>query len=483
MNNRLYIGNRIIETPDELKELFGLEDMLNPSSSLFNKLLDNVYDEVLQDFLRVNGDMELAERIDGIDLNDSESSIMSHLISIMTNTEVYVSSNPLDYISILGTTIELRDNPLRFVAVFKVKVNKKDNRKIVLTIVQRPKESKGILSRSCATLRRTQSAHKNLFFGDDMINTIKQVQENVQKSVEQIMQNTIQQAPVTTMSELFSTKHIEEDTSPSPATKPTAGVSESEHRDNNNTPNPTNKQVDCIEETIELKLNQVRQEKVIRFECNVEKNKDIIFKVDDDIVSEIAAKEMEQLAYQEAKKQNEINNYLTLFPYGLHASELKEKKELQMYEKCNTIDGCKEYLKLYPEGKYAKEINFRAWLFTDMNSVVESTSFCGGKLRYEMVKTAIFLIFIAESGGYDALSNALSIIGDKARSMANYHGVDIEKEFKNLEQLLNGPASNDYKYQCLVSSSFYRALQQSIPENVHKAIDRNIAIVFPDIIP
>ena len=73
MNNRLYIGNRIIETTDELKELFGLEDMANPSSSLFSKLLDNVYDGVLQDFLRSNGEIDLAEKVEcGIATKEEE---------------------------------------------------------------------------------------------------------------------------------------------------------------------------------------------------------------------------------------------------------------------------------------------------------------------------------------------------------------------------------------------------------------------------
>lgn len=403
MNNRLYIGNRIIETPDELKELFGLEDMANPSSSLFNKMIDFVHDGILQEFLRENGETILAMKIGTIDLNASETTIMSDLIFIFTKNVVVVSSNPLDYISILDTKVELRENPLRFVAVFKVGILKKDNRQITMTISQEPARAK----------RMEDIWDYNNEFG------------------------------------LF------------------------------------NRLVFDKIKNMELNLNQLQQGKVVLFECDVEKNQNIYFKVGDAVVSKIAAKEVEQLAYQEAIKHNEIKNYLTIFPNGRHACELKERKELSVYEKCNTIDGCKEYLKLYPEGKYAKEINFRAWLFTStcINSLVESSSFCGGKLRYEMVKTVIFLLIIVESGGYDALSNALSIIGDKARSMANYHGVDIEKEFKNLEQLLNGPASNDYKYQCLVSSSFYRALQQSIPENVHKAIDRNIAIVFPDIIP
>lgn len=488
MNNRLYIGNRIIETTDELKELFGLEDMANPSSSLFSKLLDNVYDGVLQDFLRSNGEIDLAERVDGIDLNDSESSIMSRLISIMTNTEVSVSSNPIDYINVLSTTVELRENPLHFVAVFKVKVVKKDNRKTVLTIIQPPKSQKAFsLFGLGATFIRTQSASKNPFLGVESINAIKKVQENSQKAYEQGIQKVleanrkmfgsikkiIQQAPVTTMSELLSAKHETEGSS-STETKPTIVVHESTHCVDEKTQNKDNGQSDCIVETMELNLNQLQQDKIILFECEVEKNKDIIFKVDDDIVSEIAAKEMEQLAYQEAKKRDEINIYLELFPFGSHASELKDRKELQMYEGCTTMEKCEEYLKLYPQGHYYKEIKIR-WLMFDIDHLEVRKKFLSeGPTGYALAKLFYLIMILVKMNGPNAL-NGLAV------PLMEKEGVSEEAftaECNQIEKLFDGHASSDYIYPRLVSSVIYRAVIQSVPSEVERLVEKNLKVVL-----
>lgn len=130
MNRFLFINNKRITTFKELKVCFEQTDSTIQGSELFTELIDNLVDKRICQFLYDIGEVELAKRVDRIEIGDSDTEIMKQLMVIITEKPESVVFNPLQYLEILFMGVE------EGYAVFSVKVKRQTTEKVEIGIKQ-----------------------------------------------------------------------------------------------------------------------------------------------------------------------------------------------------------------------------------------------------------------------------------------------------------------------------------------------------------
>lgn len=142
MNNTLVINNQIITTLEDLRSCINQPEAAVSNSSLFNELIDRFVDGDIEGFLRIVGEETLAEKVKGIPIVDSDSELMRELIVAMTELDVNVDFNPLEYIKVEKTDIVLSDDG-RWKANIDFSIVKQANEKVDFIIRQNDRAVRG----------------------------------------------------------------------------------------------------------------------------------------------------------------------------------------------------------------------------------------------------------------------------------------------------------------------------------------------------
>jgi len=137
--NYLNINNQYITTLQGLKECFLQEEARQLNSSLFEELKEYYRSGEIADFLYDIGEEDLSNRIREIKSSESDKEMMKSLIAIMTEEDVKVDFDPLEYVEIVRTDIVGNQ------AVMGFKVKKQAREQVKLIICQQGNKGVALL--------------------------------------------------------------------------------------------------------------------------------------------------------------------------------------------------------------------------------------------------------------------------------------------------------------------------------------------------